>query len=189
MVVILALFGILGAVLSKILAEDAREWIAWLTERMIDKSVSRLPVALRERFAEEWRSDVESVPGTLGKFLYSLGFLIVANRVPGVTILDVKDEEKPSQTIDVEPFKVRLLNADVSDMGEDSAIRSTLVFNAITQVLNGLSETERTLMTQVFSTEKDKDAICAEYGISRDFLRIVIHRALLRARLLLSNMQ
>jgi RNA polymerase sigma-70 factor, ECF subfamily len=52
----------------------------------------------------------------------------------------------------------------------------------IRQVLNKLSETDRAVLRKVFLEDRDKDEICRELGIDRDYLRVRVHRALARFR-------
>jgi RNA polymerase sigma-70 factor (ECF subfamily) len=47
----------------------------------------------------------------------------------------------------------------------------------VQHVLNGLNERERSLLRAVFLEERDKDEVCAELGVGRDYLRVLLHRA------------
>jgi RNA polymerase sigma-70 factor, ECF subfamily len=47
----------------------------------------------------------------------------------------------------------------------------------VRQVLNALPDRERRLLQSVLLDERDKDEICAEFGISREYLRVLLHRA------------
>jgi RNA polymerase sigma-70 factor, ECF subfamily len=44
-------------------------------------------------------------------------------------------------------------------------------------ILNGLNERDRDLLQAVFLDERDKDEICTELGVDRDYLRVLLHRA------------
>jgi RNA polymerase sigma-70 factor (ECF subfamily) len=55
----------------------------------------------------------------------------------------------------------------------------------IRQVLKELADTDQTILRKVFLEERDKDDICRELGIDRDYLRVRVHRALARFRLVL----
>jgi RNA polymerase sigma-70 factor (ECF subfamily) len=48
--------------------------------------------------------------------------------------------------------------------------------------LGELSLSDQTILRRVFLDEADKDQICAELGISREYLRVRIHRVLRRFR-------
>jgi RNA polymerase sigma-70 factor (ECF subfamily) len=47
----------------------------------------------------------------------------------------------------------------------------------VRQVLDGLSERDRRLLREVFLEERDKDAVCRDFGVDRDYLRVLLHRA------------
>ncbi len=43
--------------------------------------------------------------------------------------------------------------------------------------LSRLSEKERRLLRAMFFEDKDKDEICQDFGVDRDYLRVLVHRA------------
>jgi len=47
----------------------------------------------------------------------------------------------------------------------------------VRKVLGDMSERDRRLLQSVLIEERDKDEVCAELGLSRDYLRVLIHRA------------
>ena len=47
----------------------------------------------------------------------------------------------------------------------------------IRRVLDSLNEKDRSLLRAVFLEERDKDEVCAELGVGRDYLRVLLHRA------------
>jgi len=47
----------------------------------------------------------------------------------------------------------------------------------VRQILEKLSERDRRLLREVFLEERDKDDVCREYGVNRDHLRLLLHRA------------
>ena len=47
----------------------------------------------------------------------------------------------------------------------------------VRQVLAVLPAKDRDLLRAVFLDEKDKDAVCQEIGVDRDYLRVLVHRA------------
>ena len=47
----------------------------------------------------------------------------------------------------------------------------------IRRVLDGLPERDRRLLCAMFLEEKDKDEVCGEFGVDRDYLRVLFHRA------------
>jgi RNA polymerase sigma-70 factor (ECF subfamily) len=48
---------------------------------------------------------------------------------------------------------------------------------AVRKTLDDLPERERRLLQSVLLDERDKDEVCAELGLSRDYLRVLVHRA------------
>ena len=47
----------------------------------------------------------------------------------------------------------------------------------VRHTLSMLSEKDRRLLRAIFFEEKDKDEICKEFGVDRDYLRVLLHRA------------
>jgi RNA polymerase sigma-70 factor (ECF subfamily) len=47
----------------------------------------------------------------------------------------------------------------------------------VRHILSGLNERDRNLLQAVFLDERDKDEICTEIGVDRDYLRVLLHRA------------
>jgi hypothetical protein len=78
---IMSVLSIIGAALSRFLADEFKEWVPWLVERLIDRAVRQLPTGYQQRFAEEWRSHVGDVPGQVGRLILAFGFLAAAWKV------------------------------------------------------------------------------------------------------------
>jgi len=47
----------------------------------------------------------------------------------------------------------------------------------VREVLEGLSERDRRLLKAVFFEELDKDEVCRDFHVDRDYLRVLLHRA------------
>jgi RNA polymerase sigma-70 factor, ECF subfamily len=47
----------------------------------------------------------------------------------------------------------------------------------VQKILGDLSERDRRLLQSVLLEERDKDEVCAELGLTRDYLRVLVHRA------------
>jgi RNA polymerase sigma-70 factor (ECF subfamily) len=47
----------------------------------------------------------------------------------------------------------------------------------VRRVLEHMPEKDRRLLRSIFMEEKDKDEICREFGVDRDYLRVLLHRA------------
>jgi Mg2+ and Co2+ transporter CorA len=74
----LFLVSVLTAALGKLLVEEIDAWNPSIIHGLVRLAVRCLPENLRERFAEEWQSHVNEVPGKLSKLLASAGFLLAA---------------------------------------------------------------------------------------------------------------
>jgi RNA polymerase sigma-70 factor (ECF subfamily) len=47
----------------------------------------------------------------------------------------------------------------------------------VRQILKDLTPRDRLLLQSVLLDERDKDEVCAEFGITREYLRVLLHRA------------
>src|ERR1039458_111847 len=47
----------------------------------------------------------------------------------------------------------------------------------VLEVLDQLSERDRRLLREVFLEERDKDEVCRDFGVDREYLRVLLHRA------------
>ncbi len=47
----------------------------------------------------------------------------------------------------------------------------------IREILEEMPERDRRLLKEVFLDERDKDAVCRDFGVDRDYLRVLLHRA------------
>jgi len=47
----------------------------------------------------------------------------------------------------------------------------------VREVLDQLSERDRRLLRDVFLEERDKDEVCRDFGVNREYLRVLLHRA------------
>ncbi len=56
-------------------------------------------------------------------------------------------------------------------------------------LIDEMSPKDRILMKAVFLEERDKDVVCREQGVGREYLRVMLHRAKKRLRLLLAETQ
>lgn len=59
----------------------------------------------------------------------------------------------------------------------DRALVTEQAQKQVKQILAKLPARDRQILRQVFLEEKDKDLICKEMGVDRDYLRVLLHRA------------
>ena len=57
------------------------------------------------------------------------------------------------------------------------AIDSKELEKKVREILQKLPERDRRLLREVFLEERDKDEVCRELGVDRDYLRVLLHRA------------
>jgi len=86
---------------------------------------------------------------------------------------------QPSEDADTEiPDKV--LNLEKLAITEE-------VNERVREAVKSLAPRERDLIRRVFFEEMEKDDVCAELGVSRDYLRVLMHRAIEHLREALEN--
>jgi hypothetical protein len=90
--IILGMIGVLGAALSRQMADEFRAWSPWLVQRVVRYAVSVLPECERDRMLEEWERHVQDTPGDLSKFVVSIGFMFAARRIRS----DIAHGNRPS---------------------------------------------------------------------------------------------
>jgi RNA polymerase sigma-70 factor, ECF subfamily len=59
----------------------------------------------------------------------------------------------------------------------DGMLVANQICEQVRHTLSMLSEKDRRLLRALFFEEKDKDEICNEFGVDRDYLRVLLHRA------------
>lgn len=47
----------------------------------------------------------------------------------------------------------------------------------VREILDKLPERDRRLLREVFIEERDKDEVCRDFGVNREYLRVLLHRA------------
>jgi RNA polymerase sigma-70 factor (ECF subfamily) len=70
------------------------------------------------------------------------------------------------------------------------AIAAKQMNEKIREILEVMPERDRRLLREVFLEERDKDEVCRDFGVDRDYLRVLLHRAKQAFKsLYLSNME
>ncbi|HTT24049.1 MAG TPA: sigma-70 family RNA polymerase sigma factor [Candidatus Sulfotelmatobacter sp.] len=57
------------------------------------------------------------------------------------------------------------------------AIARRQMQETVRQILAGLGEKDRCLLKALFLDERSKDDVCRDFGVTRDYLRVLVHRA------------
>jgi RNA polymerase sigma-70 factor (ECF subfamily) len=65
--------------------------------------------------------------------------------------------------------------------------RQAEVRQTVGWVLDKLADKDRKILVALFMDEKEREEVCEEFGITRDNLRVLLHRALITARTLLAR--
>ncbi|HUM04714.1 MAG TPA: sigma-70 family RNA polymerase sigma factor [Terriglobales bacterium] len=68
---------------------------------------------------------------------------------------------------------------DIPAQGKDlaDALASKQSDEKVREILEQLSERDRRVLREVFLEERDKDDVCRDFGIDREYLRVLLHRA------------
>jgi RNA polymerase sigma-70 factor (ECF subfamily) len=71
------------------------------------------------------------------------------------------------------------LQADPTDqsLAPDGVLLAAETKKQVQQVLAKLSAKDRNILHAVFFEQRDKDEVCCELGVSREYLRVLLHRA------------
>ncbi len=59
----------------------------------------------------------------------------------------------------------------------EGSLRTEETRAQVREVLETLDKKDRDLLRALFIEERDKDAICREFGVDRDYLRVLLYRA------------
>jgi len=70
-------------------------------------------------------------------------------------------------------------HAEIPDKGVDviDVIAFKQTQEKVREILEELPERDRRIIREIFIEERDKDDICRDYGVNRDYLRVLLHRA------------
>lgn len=133
----------------------APEWI----DDFIQDTLTRVLKAVREGRVTDGR--------TLGAYVNG-----TCNHVISEQTRKTRREE---QLDDVRHDRANGTTTEEDFVGEE---QKTLLRRA----MNSLPPKDAELLKGVFIEERDKDAICAELGVSREYLRVLLHRAIGKIR-------
>jgi RNA polymerase sigma-70 factor, ECF subfamily len=104
-------------------------------------------------------------PESLGSYVNSICNNVLLEHYRAGSRLDsLDDEEKPREF----PAKGTDLLTILASKEMEKKVR---------EILEQLSERDRRLLREVFLEERDKDEVCRDFGVDRDYLRVLLHRA------------
>jgi RNA polymerase sigma-70 factor (ECF subfamily) len=118
----------------------------------------RVLVILRKR-------DGLKQPDRLGAFVNSVCNHVLMEHYRSKTRTDsVVDTEAQDTFVSAAPSALSLLETKDRE-------------KIVRQILTELTDRDRKLLQSVLLDERDKDEVCAEFGITREYLRVLLHRA------------
>ena len=108
-------------------------------------------------------------PERLGAFVNS-----ICNNV----LLEHYRSSSRSDSLDDEPQN------ELPDPAMDvlGAVAAKQMEEKVREILDEMSERDRRILREVFLEERDKDDVCRDFGVDRDYLRVLLHRAKERFR-------
>jgi len=104
-------------------------------------------------------------PERLGSFVNSIcNNVLLEHFRAGSRFDSLDDDEKPRE---------------LPDKGSDlvSILATKETESKVREILEQLSERDRRLLREVFLEERGKDEVCRDFGVDRNYLRVLLHRA------------
>ncbi len=103
-------------------------------------------------------------PERLGSFVNSICNNVLLEHYRAGSRLDSIDDDEQSDIPDKKTDLLGVLTAKETE-------------KKVREILEQLSERDRRLLREVFLEERDKDEVCRDFGVDRDYLRVLLHRA------------
>lgn len=101
----------------------------------------------------------------------SLGAFV--NNVCNHVLLEHYRSSKRSESLDAEDApEPAATGADALDI-----VFARQIKEKVRSILLRLSERDRSLLKAVFLDERDRDDVCRQFGVEREYLRVLLHRA------------
>jgi RNA polymerase sigma-70 factor (ECF subfamily) len=79
--------------------------------------------------------------------------------------------------------KIQTLQQDHFQVPDKIVDLERALISQVREILAEMKERDRDLLRAMFLEEKDKDEICREFGVGREYLRVLLHRAKERFKL------
>jgi RNA polymerase sigma-70 factor (ECF subfamily) len=103
-------------------------------------------------------------PERLGAFVNSLCNNVLLEHYRAsqrdTSLEDEEDQDFPAKDIDI-----------------FGAVAAKQMGEKVREILEELPERDRRLLRAIFIEERDKDDVCRDFGVDRDYLRVLLHRA------------
>ncbi|MBS1805111.1 MAG: sigma-70 family RNA polymerase sigma factor [Acidobacteria bacterium] len=163
--------------IERLCAGDHRtqeHFVGYFTELLHLKLRSRLqsPQAIEDVRQETFARVIDSLrkpgslrqPGSLGAFV---------NTVCNNVLFEHYRASSRSQSLDEDGAQ------EIVSKGADAhtiAVAGQLRIK-VRQILLGLPVRDRSILKAVFFDERDRDEICRQFGVDREYLRVLLHRA------------
>ena len=101
----------------------------------------------------------------LGPFVNSVCNNVLLEHYRSSSRSSAREEEEEAG--DIPDFKADVLGEMMTRQTND----------IVRGILDDLSEKDRRLLREVFLEERDKDDVCRDFGVDRNYLRVLLHRA------------
>jgi RNA polymerase sigma-70 factor (ECF subfamily) len=162
---------------SKLRAGDApteQHFIAYFSELMLLKLRPRLRMPEQiEDVKQETFSRTLSLIRSEGGLRHAERLGPLVNSICNNVLMEQYRVSNRAETLEDEVAE-RLVEATPDAL---SKVISEDTRNLVRNVLAGMNERDRSLLRAVFLEERDKDEVCTELGVDRDYLRVLLHRA------------
>ena len=103
-------------------------------------------------------------PERLGAFVNSMCNNVLLEHYRSSSRQDSLDDEEQPEIPDA---KVDVLGA----------VANKQMAEKVREILDEMPERDRRLLREVFLEERDKDEVCKDFGVDREYLRVLLHRA------------
>jgi len=127
-----------------------------------------------EDLRQETFTRVLSVLGTEGGLQHAERLGAFVNSVCNNVLLEYYRSRGRTESLEVRE-EVHPVASEAPDAL--SRVLSQDEVRAVRRILSKLGERDRDLLKAIFLDERDKDEICRELGVGREYLRVLLHRA------------
>lgn len=162
---------------SKLRAGDApteQHFIAYFSELMLLKLRPRLRMPEQiEDVKQETFSRTLSLIRSEGGLRHAERLGPLVNSICNNVLMEQYRVSNRAETLE-DDVAERLVEATPDAL---SKVISEDTRDLVRNVLAGMNNRDRSLLRAVFLEERDKDEVCTELGVDRDYLRVLLHRA------------